>query len=289
MLLHNPQDRLLLKQALGDSLVSAAGAVHTPGLKPPAKGGGILGGIGNTILGGARGAATPGLGRSSAPTPRPTPAPAPAAPQPAAQSTAGSDITRSLGSQFKADPRSYMQQANRSGPLGGLMAAGGLIHADSLKTIFGDGTDTAGGPGWGDSVQEAAKGWAGGAALGAIPGVSKLLGKIPGGGAVGGLLGVGGKVLPAVSGALNVGWAPAQAIGDAVNGDWDAAKSRFHDENYNREMGDSSRSYLGRAWEAAAPSNFYRNAVGVNSAVTDPTFWKGLGINLGLLNDNNGA
>lgn len=200
----------------------------------------------SSLSGGLLNSATANFNKLRA-IPKPTPAPAASAPQ-APAVAAGSQKMRQS---FNADPTSYMQQANRSGPLGGFMGAAGLINSDALNTILS-------GPNIGE----------------------KTLGQ-----KAYGLL----DFLPGVSGAKMLARPIDNALSHAWDGNWSEAGKQFYDADYNRSMGDSSRSYLDRAGEAMDYGNFYRNATGTAEAVTDSNFWKGLGINMGLLSDNNGA
>lgn len=278
--------RRFQKQALGSSPAGAGGSATSvapapkmPTATPKAPGTtGAATGSSAPPLGGVGG----GLPRPPA-VPKPVPPPTPAAPPPvrtqAPQSQAGADMTNQLRSQFRADPRSYMQQANRSGAMGGLLAAGGMIHSDAMKTILGGEDAPAPGSGDGFLAGLGRDGMlsAGLGLLGKIPGVASTVSKIPGAGLAGGLLGVGGRAMPAVSGALNLGWAPMQAAGDLYHGDYEAAGRRFHDPAYNRSLGDSSRSYLGRTWEAMHPENGYKNLTSFLGGLTDGATYRGFG------------
>ncbi len=79
--------------------------------------------------------------------------------------------------------------------------------------------------------------------------------------------GAGGKMLPAFGGALNVGWAPIEALGHVATGNTEEAKKLFYDQEYNRSLGDSSKSYLSRVSDAADPRRFYNNVQNTASAL----------------------
>lgn len=70
----------------------------------------------------------------------------------------------------------------------------------------------------------------------------------------------GSKTMPALSGLMNVAWAPLEAATRAATGDTEGAKRLFWDKDYHRSLGDSSRSYVSRTWDAMDPRNFYNNA-----------------------------
>lgn len=78
----------------------------------------------------------------------------------------------------------------------------------------------------------------------------------------------GGKLLAPLGGLMNVAWAPLEAGGKALTGDTEGAKKMFWDKDYQRSLGDTSKSYFSRSWDAADPRMFYNNALGLADAST---------------------
>lgn len=220
------------------------------------------------------------------------------------QSAEGTQITNQARAQLKSNPSGYMQAANASGPMGGLMAAGGAINADAMKQIFsGPAAAPEQSTNWGaagnamlggadDLSRSSAMGANAVSLLGRIPGLSTVASKIPGLGRVGSMLGVTGKAAPymqAVNGALVAGQLGTDIVGtakDLWNGDTRAAGQRWNNDEYNQQMADTSKPWYSRTWDAMSPWNATKNLGGVAYGLFDGDTWRGLGLQTGLIEDN---
>lgn len=241
---------LRTKQALGSSPAGMGGSATSTAPAPTAAPPKLTGGISAKPPGGGLLNSAVANYKKLQAIPKPGPLPTKTPPLPT-QSDIGTRASQKMMTQFNADPSSYMRNANQSGAMGGFLGAASLFNHDAVNTMLG-----------GKNVGEQSLGEQAYGLLGWIP---------------------------EINGAQNLTRPIDNALRHAWDGNWSEAGKQFHDEDYNRSMGDSSRGYFDRVGQAMDPANFYKNTTGTLGGLFQGDTWKGLGINMGLISDNNGA